>query len=1251
MRSVLVVCFSILLITTPVVTAISTPTADDRQPNPVGFDQNRQGTSVSVVAGAPAGDPNGDGLYEDVNGDGVVSIVDVDALLENLNDTAVQSNVDKFDYTADGAIGRDDARFLFSRIADGIYERDADADGLPNPYERRIGTDPTRADTDGDGTTDDEEDFDGDGLVTATEQGLGTDPRAADTDDDGLDDSTEASLGRYDPTRADTDGDGTPDGAEDPDGDGLSVERETELRTAPFASDTDRDSVADGREVRIGSSPVRTDTDGDGVDDAAELRIGTDPLRADSDGDGTVDSNETVTTTSTDAAASVEVTGAAATVSEVSVSQRAAAGNDTSAGPTVVVDSPGSIENATVSVPVPDGTSTADETYTIYKWDPGEPPTRVATNRTAADGTVSVSVRSFSRFSAVSSDADSQLTAPPKPPLDPRSLGFRCGQNCSINSPGVKFTGPPDVPADNPSGVLVGGTDGIRSYDPLARNALWQASNAPTVIAAGGERVYTSSGETVTALEASDGTERWRDTPDAAIESISADGTGVYVALSDGTIRRYQGSDGAVDWTLKGLPAETLLSDDGSLYAAGSNVGIVRIDTESGGKQWRTTGVEPTGRESLAAGPEGDIYAVTTDERVVRLGRDDGNRKWQSESIDAEIVAAGGAGDIFVGRNRSDTDQPEVLALDRADGEVRQQTAVGGASEGIDSLTAGPQGVVSAAVGGDFVRIRPDTVAVSYRDDVGDVSTVVTSSQRVSGAVDQPQFFRSFREADRTYLRVKYERPPSVSSGPSIVVESDAGRVERALPAGEGTVRVNISDVAGPDTRVAFPLRGETLRIAGIQVLYDTDGDQLYDHLENQTWRMFGATQRTIQLDPENASTDNDRLRDGEELLLSRTDVDGEERWVYRNTVTDPTRAFTDGGGLPDGAEVDAESDPWRLENLTVSATFPAQSNEDGDVTGGNPLLDDRLLLPARDSHLYRCGAGSYKESTRPEWFKSNEESINSTAGDLDKGDLLVRVPVSFVVASDELPADANPVDRISVGLRNNPDTARLLGRFEDGGSSFTPAGSGGLSISPTSKDARIETKILLLVEDVNDPNNCGQLRTSKYRDLLGSDDTPQVGNFTYTVHLSDDSRLTSVSDSITGSTPSYRLSGWAQLELEEIGNLAGDSLEQTSVAAVTAAWPGTTPNGAAFKLAMRKGGELAFLVTVVTYRVLTDVGGFEGLLNPKTYLGLKSFYPPAVSGGGPVDEDPERVVIEIFNIELPTRYATDYTVAVRVST
>jgi len=152
---------------------------------------------------------------------------------------------------------------------------DEDGDGISNPDEAVIGTDPTNPDTDGDGINDGTEvtngsnpldpcdpvpaspdcfvDDDGDGLSNSTEGGLGTNPNDPDTDDDGINDGIEVTNGS-DPL--------------DP----------CDPNPNNVFCDADLDGIPDDVEATIGTNPNDPDTDDDGISDGMEVTNGTDPL-------------------------------------------------------------------------------------------------------------------------------------------------------------------------------------------------------------------------------------------------------------------------------------------------------------------------------------------------------------------------------------------------------------------------------------------------------------------------------------------------------------------------------------------------------------------------------------------------------------------------------------------------------------------------------------------------------------------------------------------------------------------------------------------------------------------------------------------------------------------------------------------------------------------------------------------------------------------------------------------------------------
>ncbi|KCZ72848.1 hypothetical protein ANME2D_01283 [Candidatus Methanoperedens nitroreducens] len=184
-----------------------------------------------------------------------------------------------------------------------------DGDMLPEYYERLLGFDPQNPDSDssltqeneaGNGIKDGYEMLGGQ-LPVFVKYRIGADPFKEDTDGDGLTDYFELmKLGLLTDIRSvDSDSNGIPDAEEDPDNDGLTNLQEQTLGTDPLVSDTDKDSLPDGFEVSIGTNPLLKDTDNDGLDDDSELRLGTDPLNPDTDGDGILDGDEVYTSVKT----------------------------------------------------------------------------------------------------------------------------------------------------------------------------------------------------------------------------------------------------------------------------------------------------------------------------------------------------------------------------------------------------------------------------------------------------------------------------------------------------------------------------------------------------------------------------------------------------------------------------------------------------------------------------------------------------------------------------------------------------------------------------------------------------------------------------------------------------------------------------------------------------------------------------------------------------------------------------------------
>jgi len=225
---------------------------------------------------------------------------------------------------------------------------DQDDDAISDEDERRLGTDPAKDDSDGDGLKDNEElggnlqsptDTDQDGIIdaldddddddtlpTAQEILLGTDPRNADTDDDALTDAMEIKGGKIgtDALNADTDNDGVSDGTEVGSEPNQPMDTDKDGIIDALDEDDDNDGIPTAIETKLNSDPLNQDSDGDGVSDGDEM--GDNPEQPkDSDNDGIIDlidpepSNAAPTDTESTAAASQTTTDDPANEAQVTV--------------------------------------------------------------------------------------------------------------------------------------------------------------------------------------------------------------------------------------------------------------------------------------------------------------------------------------------------------------------------------------------------------------------------------------------------------------------------------------------------------------------------------------------------------------------------------------------------------------------------------------------------------------------------------------------------------------------------------------------------------------------------------------------------------------------------------------------------------------------------------------------------------------------------------------------------------------------
>ena len=182
--------------------------------------------------------------------------------------------------------------------------------------------------------------------------------------------------------------------------------------------------------------------------------------------------------------------------------------------------------------------------------------------------------------------------------------------------------------------------------------------------AGGGLVLLGTTGGTVVALSAVDGSELWRAYVGSEVLCRPAFGDdAVFVQTIDGRLLALERADGSVRWsfdiqvpvlTLRGTASPVF--DNGIVYAGFANGTVSAIKTENGEPIWEHRVMLPEGRSELdrivdvdgsplLAGPL--LYAVAYQGQIKALRRADGNALWQLEHSSYLDLAAG-YGHVYV---------------------------------------------------------------------------------------------------------------------------------------------------------------------------------------------------------------------------------------------------------------------------------------------------------------------------------------------------------------------------------------------------------------------------------------------------------------------------------------------------------------------------------------------------------------------------------------------------------------------------
>lgn len=172
--------------------------------------------------------------------------------------------------------------------------------------------------------------------------------------------------------------------------------------------------------------------------------------------------------------------------------------------------------------------------------------------------------------------------------------------------------------------------------------------------------------------------------------------------------------------------------------------------------------------------------------------------------------------------------------------------------------------------------------------------------------------------------------------------------VETSPEPGIRSIRASVATTSEDSISIEIAAEaGTKVAVDWIEIAFDSDGDGLRDLVERaQLGLPFGPVPGSplSDLDAVDSDTDGDGLVDGAELTaVTVTQVPDQTSGTFviwpANATADPTSRNSDGGGLTDGEERAAGSDPFVLETLVAGYTIPTMTDGDtSTIEDGNPM-------------------------------------------------------------------------------------------------------------------------------------------------------------------------------------------------------------------------------------------------------------------------------------------------------------------------
>ncbi|MFF4222863.1 PQQ-binding-like beta-propeller repeat protein [Streptomyces abikoensis] len=342
----------------------------------------------------------------------------------------------------------------------------------------------------------------------------------------------------------------------------------------------------------------------------------------------------------------------------------------------------------------------------------------------------------------------------------------------------------------------------VHALDVASGRRQFKTRDVAWAMAVADGRIHASDGPTLYALDASDGTERWRLSTDGWVYSLKADRGTIVTGTRGGGVQAWEAANGELLWEMNGAQADFETPDcgpfvhDGTVYVW-SDARLRALEARTGAERWSY----PVGDAASCGGvpvrllpaPDGVVY-VAAGTRVLAIDVARGDVRWRFEApavfLSPPAFAPGPAvtgGGVYIADYLG-----TVYALDAATGRDRWRIATEARQTTEPVLVSA--GSVHLGSGGALYTLDAVTGTPKWRFAAGGdiIGTPVVADGRVHfGSADHCLYTV---DAAGGQLRWKLATGGEITGSPvaagGVVYACSKDRCVYALDAGKGTGHV-----------------------------------------------------------------------------------------------------------------------------------------------------------------------------------------------------------------------------------------------------------------------------------------------------------------------------------------------------------------------------------------------------------------------------------------------------------------------------